>query len=77
MLALRKIHKGQSKRDKVKSRRVIPVTQVLPALDFLFRWAIQRPATRYNNTTTMTSEVIVDVQKNDISIALLEDKKLV
>ena len=25
----------------------------------------------------MTSEVIVDVQKNDISIALLEDKRLV
>lgn len=29
------------------------------------------------NSHSMTSEVIVDVQKNDISIALLEDKKLV
>ena len=29
------------------------------------------------NLHSMTSEVIVDVQKNDISIALLEDKKLV
>ena len=28
-------------------------------------------------STLMTSEVIVDVQKKDISIALLEDKRLV
>lgn len=31
----------------------------------------------HKTTNIMTSEVIVDVQKNDISIALLEDKRLV